>query len=602
MKGKAMLASLLCAVLLLGSFTACAEAAGVGRMTEIPSLISRAQDSSIYDEILQRYYDVLYADWYMPLTAEDIENMGLCYLVSYLSEDEKAYVGYYLRDINGDGIDELFIGSSAPYYIETIYQLYTVVDGEPTLVFTAGERDALYLRNDGTLLREGSGSASESFSIVYYLDDTGWARQQEGVIYDDYAVGGPYFLLKGEEETSVSEKQFTDAQLAYEKEKVFVSYNSLFTWHNGESASPVYTSDTGGKSASQQRPGAQSVSPAQPQSSSGSGQGYFSAQTLYDPQTGVPAAKVLVPSGWNTSLSVNWSFMSTSSPGVGRVTLQSPDGKAAICMISNQALADVSYNGTRIGEGTDPGLYMTYFHYRDAAGVQQVGLQNEGFGGAELVSSYPVADSILSMVQEAAQVKLQANIAALSTPIGCEGTAADKLYRYGNTYIEYYSLVTAARVNVNNGRVDLDCVYWNVPISFLFIADSRETYDQYRHVFNTVVANSDFTYEFLYVNIRYGAAIDDAIHAGLMQKSMEYILDSSGTWVTEAESSPDFDSSKFADQWSDVIYERDEYETADGSHIKVSTQYDTVYQDGDRLYMGPDAYAPDGWTKLNKTY
>jgi hypothetical protein len=206
------------------------------------------------------------------------------------------------------------------------------------------------------------------------------------------------------------------------------------------------------------------------------------------------------------------------------------------------------------------------------------------------------------MVQEAAQVKLQANLAALITPIGCEGTAADNLYRYGNSYIEYFSLVTAARVDVNNGRVDLDCTYWNVPISFMFIADSREAYDQYRPVFNTVVANSDFTFEFLYVNIRYGSAIDDAIHAGLMQKSMEYILGRSGSWVTEAENSPDYDSSKFADQWSDVIYERDEYETTDGSRIKVSTQYDTVYQDGDRLYMGPDAYAPDGWTRLEKTY
>lgn len=602
MKRKAFLAALVCAFLLVGSISACAEAVGSGRMAGLPSLPSQAQNSGIYDGILQKYYDVLYADWYTPLTAEDIEDMGLCYMLAYLHEDEKAWVGYYLQDINGDGIDELFIGSNTPYYIESIYQLYTVVDGEPTPVFTAGERDALYLCGDGTLLREGSSSASESFSLIYRLDDTGWARVQEGVIYDDNAVEGPYFLLKGEEETAVSEKQFTDTQLAYEKEKIFVTYNSLYTWRNGETAFPVYPEGTSDGSSHQQRPVTQSVSPAQIQNASDSEQGYFSAQTLYDPQTGVPTAKVLVPSGWDSSVSVNWSFMSTSSPGVGRVTLQSPDDRATILMVSNQALADITSNGTRIGEGTDPALYMTTLHYRDASGVQLIGLQNEGYGGAELIGSYPVADSILAMVQEAAQVKLQANIAPLITPIGCEGTAADNLYQYGNTYIEYYTLVTAARVDVNNGRVDLDCTYWNVPISFMFIADSREAYNQYRPVFNTVVANSDFTFEFLYVNIRYGSAIDDAIHAGLMQKSMEYILGSSGSWVTEAENSPDYDSSKFANQWSDVIYERDEYETTDGSRIKVSTQYDTVYQDGDRLYMGPDAYAPDGWTRLEKTY
>ena len=112
MKRKALLATLLCAFLLLGSFSACAEAAGGKRMAGLPS---HAQNSGIYDEILQKYYDVLYADWYMPLTAEDIEEMGLCYMLAYLHEDEKAWVGYYLQDINGDGIDELFIGSNNPY-------------------------------------------------------------------------------------------------------------------------------------------------------------------------------------------------------------------------------------------------------------------------------------------------------------------------------------------------------------------------------------------------------------------------------------------------------------------------------------------------------
>ena len=273
MKRKALLATLLCMFLLLGSFSACAEAAGSGRMAGLPSLPSQAQNSGIYDGILQKYYDVLYADWYMPLTAEDIEDMGLCYMLAYLHEDEKALVGYYLQDINGDGIDELFIRSNTPYYIESIYQLYTVVDGEPTPVFTAGERDALYLCGDGTLLREGSGSASEFFSLIYRLDDTGWARVQEGVIYDDNAAGGPYFRLKGEDETAISEKQFDDAQLAYEKEKIFVTYSSLYTWHNGETASPVYPADTGDVTSHQQRPGTQSFSPAPAQSTSGGEQG-----------------------------------------------------------------------------------------------------------------------------------------------------------------------------------------------------------------------------------------------------------------------------------------------------------------------------------------
>ena len=87
-----------------------------------------------------------------------------------------------------------------------------------------------------------------------------------------------------------------------------------------------------------------------------------------------------------------------------------------------------------------------------------------------------------------------------------------------------------------------------------------------------------------------------------MQQSYEYILSDSNSWVSEAENSSGYDSSKWADQWSDVIYERNEYETTDGGTIKVDTKYDTVYQNGDSIYMGPDGLAPDGWTKLNTTY
>ena len=46
--------------------------------------------------------------------------------------------------------------------------------------------------------------------------------------------------------------------------------------------------------------------------------------------------------------------------------------------------------------------------------------------------------------------------------------------------------------------------------------------------------------------------------------------------------------------------ERNEYLTEDGSSIKVDTKYDTVYQNEDLIYMGPDGLAPDGWTRLQQ--
>lgn len=328
--------------------------------------------------------------------------------------------------------------------------------------------------------------------------------------------------------------------------------------------------------------------------------GYFTHQALS--YAGVPVANVLVPDGWSAQVSVNWSFVSTSSPGVAQVTLLSPDGRSAICLVSNQSFADMTVNGARVAEGIDYGLYMTNKFYRNAEQAAEMELERLGYGGASLVERYEVADSLVNMADEAAQVKLQSNMGAASTALGYEGTVVDNLYRLGDGYIECFLMVTASETLASTNYVQLDSLFWNLPMECLLVADSREAYDSYRPMFELVTANSSFTMEFLYVNLRYGSAIDDVIHAGLMQQSYEYIMGESGSWLEEYQSSPDYEPRNWTDEWSDVIMERNEYRTTDGGTLKVDTAYDSVYQDGDRIYMGPDGLAPDNWTKLEKTH
>jgi hypothetical protein len=49
-----------------------------------------------------------------------------------------------------------------------------------------------------------------------------------------------------------------------------------------------------------------------------------------------------------------------------------------------------------------------------------------------------------------------------------------------------------------------------------------------------------------------------------------------------------------------VIKEQDTYATADGNSIKVPTSYDTVYQNKDLIYMGPQIDLNSDWTQLSK--
>ena len=61
------------------------------------------------------------------------------------------------------------------------------------------------------------------------------------------------------------------------------------------------------------------------------------------------------------------------------------------------------------------------------------------------------------------------------------------------------------------------------------------------------------------------------------------------------------DQDRFVNEWCDVIKEQDEYVTGDGNTIKIPTKYDTVYQNGDTIYMGPDTDLGVDWTQLNKS-
>ena len=566
-------------------------------------LFNREQSASssipeAYETVIRLYYDAMYADWYEELTPEKLWEMGLTPWLYYFDSTDQSNFGFSLMDVNDDGTDELIFGLNNDVYIDTIYQMYTLIDGNLSTIYTC-DNDALYLKQNKTLLWEGFDSTNpDAFSILFKLDENGYVNFLDGYLLDTNAVGGPYFKasdasLDAAKAQPISDSEYDRGVIELEKDKEYLKYESVYAYYNDgamptmQKSSSAFDNTSSGFNT--------------PSSENNEGM-FYSHNTLYDPLTGIPTANILVPDGWSASVSVDWTFMSTTSPGVGKVTLQSPDRKARILLVSNQAYAEFYSRGMHFNGGRDEGLYITLMDYHNAEDVQALGLENEGYGSAVLINRYDVPESIRSMVQEAAQVKLQALNDGYAEMLGCEGTAADNLYQAGNSFIEYFTMVTAAETYAVASHADLDAIYWNVPFSALLIADSRESYSLYKPVFDTVIANSDFTFEFLYANIKYGSSIDDAIHRGLMQQSYEYILSDSNSWVSEAENSSGYDSSKWADQWSDVIYERNEYETTDGGTIKVDTKYDTVYQNGDSIYMGPDGLAPDGWTKLNTTY
>ena len=95
------------------------------------------------------------------------EDQGLSYVYSYNSD----FAGHAMKDINGDGIPELLIGDRFEDGTTVIYDIYTIHPRTASLIHLAsgGERDRFTINESGTIIEEGSNSASDSFTKVYRI-------------------------------------------------------------------------------------------------------------------------------------------------------------------------------------------------------------------------------------------------------------------------------------------------------------------------------------------------------------------------------------------------------------------------------------------------
>ena len=153
----------------------CAPTVGAAGKTAMPKE---------YAPVIETYYSIIYGNWYVPLTAEDLVNMGACPLLAEFDWDEKRSFGCYLEDINGDGTPELFLGVDNTEFNDQVYQLFTVNKGQLSCLYTATGEDAVYLLKDGLLEYELWGSDDSYAMCVYRLAKNGGVSVTEGVLYD----------------------------------------------------------------------------------------------------------------------------------------------------------------------------------------------------------------------------------------------------------------------------------------------------------------------------------------------------------------------------------------------------------------------------------
>lgn len=147
---------------------------------------------------------------------EGYDFSGMLYMVK---DWDYGTLGYLIKDIDGNGTDELIFGGNAEgsttWYDGIIYDVYTISDGELVHVLDGWERNRYFLCENGVIANEGSGSAFDGTHAYFTLKGTE-LHLIEAVIWhqDQWENDIYYYTTESDEDTEKAEiisKEQSDA-------------------------------------------------------------------------------------------------------------------------------------------------------------------------------------------------------------------------------------------------------------------------------------------------------------------------------------------------------------------------------------------------------
>lgn len=187
---------------------------------------SGATEFTSYDELISTIQDGLENGF-----SEDQQmslDISTCF---YMNNSDFEILGYMIKDLDGDGVDELLLGENSADGLgpdegwdSIIYDLYTMQDGKVVHVFDGWERNRYYMCTDGTIANEGSSGAAYS-SWAYYNYKDGKLNIIESVFTDedDNLIGHCYHSDKEpyeDESNEVTEDEAMDIVESYTYKKL----------------------------------------------------------------------------------------------------------------------------------------------------------------------------------------------------------------------------------------------------------------------------------------------------------------------------------------------------------------------------------------------
>lgn len=151
--------------------------------------------------------------------------------IAIVTTGEFGTPGYLIKDINGDGIDELILGQNVTgselysTWDSIIYNIYSMSDGAPVQVLNGWERNRYYLCENGIIANEGiSGAGNSNYSYFTFKESKLYLV--ESVIYDGMRdADNPWFystksVYDAEDAEPINEERATEIRKKYTYERL----------------------------------------------------------------------------------------------------------------------------------------------------------------------------------------------------------------------------------------------------------------------------------------------------------------------------------------------------------------------------------------------
>ena len=169
MKNRMRIYSLLLAAFSAVAFAGCSTAGETGADAPAPGKQPTVPEA--YAAVIGEYYSALDEGW----DAAQLMEAGLNYMAADSHHGTPLEeIGYAVTDLDGDGTEELAIGSMVEdeFFGKMIFSLYTLDgDGVPQLLFDSTERNCYYYAGGVRFANLGASDWNTSFVTTLKLED-----------------------------------------------------------------------------------------------------------------------------------------------------------------------------------------------------------------------------------------------------------------------------------------------------------------------------------------------------------------------------------------------------------------------------------------------